>query len=94
MEVGIGRRDMRKALLAVMAGALVMAASACSRGTEHVTNTSAGTSAPAATVSSGTDTSAIQSDLTGVDHDLANVDGQLNQTNGDLASTNEGDVQQ
>jgi len=84
---------MRKALLAA---ALVIAASACGHGTEHVANTSVGTSAPppAATVSSGTDTTSIRNDLTGVDHDLANVDGQLNQTNSDLANTNEGDVQQ
>jgi len=82
---------MRKALLAV---ALMVAATACGHGTEHVANTSAGTSAPVATtVSSGSDTTSIQSDLTGVDHDLSSVDGQLNQTNGDLASTNEGDVQ-
>jgi hypothetical protein len=83
---------MRKVLLVMAAGALIAGAS-CTHGTDHVVPTTAKTSAPVATVSSGTDTMAIEADLNGVDQDLANVDGSLSQAGSDLANTNEGDVQ-
>jgi ABC-type glycerol-3-phosphate transport system substrate-binding protein len=85
---------MRKLLLSVAAGALVIGASACSSGTQHAATTSAKTSAPVPAVSRGTDTASLQNDLNGVTRDLNGVDGQLSQTDGDLSKSSEGDVQQ
>ncbi len=86
---------MRKLFLAVTAGALMIGASACNSGTQHVAPAGAMTSAPVATsaTSGGTDVTSLQNDLNGVSRDLSSVDGQLSQTDGDLSSSNESDVQ-
>jgi hypothetical protein len=85
---------MRTLFLTLAAAALLFCA-ACGGATQHIATTGAKASAPATTssVSSSTDTSALQGDLSGVDAELANVDGQLGQTNADLANSDEGDVQ-